>query len=306
MGSMPQGGQIGGGTIGRPGNALRQRFNFQFLKELWRCLNRDDAAGLSAEMTYNWMLSLVPALIFVVTLFGMFGVQSNLFEQLMGRLHAVAPGDAYNLVQASLHELTKDSNGSVAILSLLGAVWTASNGVSSAEKAMNRAFQCVAKRRGMVRHALVGIFGVLGLGVLMFVSANLIVFGDVIFGLIRQTLRLPEQVSFVFNWLRWTVAVGGLVLIISFIYWLLPDVRAAQLSFRQRVLPGTLVFVPLWLLMSWLFSVYVSNFGNYNKIYGSMGTIIVLMLWLYMTSYALIIGGEVNAIVSGCSQDKTD
>jgi len=285
---------------------LSRWVNFQVLKELWRCLNRDDAAGLAAEMTYNWMLSLIPALIFIFAIFGMFGVKSDLFGQLMNRLYIVAPRDAYSLVLASLQELTRDSNGGVAVLSLLGAVWTASNGINSAEKALNRAFQCVEKRRGLVRHALVGVGAVVGLGLVMFVSSNLIVFGDVIFNFIQQNFYIPTEAVFLFGLLRWGIAIGGLVLIMSFIYWLLPDVRSARLSFRERVLPGTLVFVPLWLLISWLFSLYVTNFAHYNKIYGSMGAIIVLMIWLYLTSYTLIIGGEVNAIVSGCSADEPD
>lgn len=275
------------------------------LKRLWRCLNRDDAAGLAAEITYNWMLSLIPALIFIFALFGMFGVKTTLFEQLMDRVYAIAPREAYNLLLASLTELVSASNGGIAILSLAGAIWTASNGVTSVEKALNRAFRNVEMRRGMVRNYLVGIGAVVGLGFLMFVSANLVVFGDVIFNFIQNTFRVGPEVLLVLGWFRWGIAVGGLVLIISFIYWLVPDVRLAKLSFWKRVLPGTLVFVPLWLLISWLFSLYVTNFGHYNKVYGSMGAIIVLMLWLYLTSYTLIIGGEVNAIASGCSGLET-
>lgn len=275
-----------------------------FLKRLWNCLNRDDAAGLAAEMTYNWMLSLLPALIFLFTLFGMFGVKSDLFEHFMSRIYVVAPREAYTLLQATLAQLTKDSNGGVAVLSLLGAVWTASNGVTSIEKALNRAFQCVDHRRGLLRHFLVGLLAVIGLGILMMLSANLIVFGDVFFSFIQQTFWLPDYVGWIFSCLRWGIAIVGLVLISSFIYWLVPDVRAEKLTFRQRVLPGTLVFVPLWMLISWLFSLYVVSFGHYSKIYGSMGAIIVLMIWLYLTSYTLIIGGEVNAIVSGCSDQS--
>jgi len=281
-----------------------QFVDLPFLKRLWDCLKRDDAAGLSAEMTYNWMLSLLPTLMFLFTLFGMFGVKSDLVDQFMSRIYVVAPREAYTLLQVTLTALIKDSNGGVAVLSLLGAIWSASNGVTSIEKALNRAFRCVDKNRGFLRHFLVGLLAVIGLGILMLLSANLVVFGDVIFGFIQQTFWLPEQVGWIFSWLRWSVAIVGLVLISSFIYWLVPDIRAEKLKFRQSVLPGTLVFVPLWILISWLFSLYVVSFGHYSKIYGSMGAIIVLMIWLYLTSYTLIIGGEVNAIISGCSGES--
>ena len=277
--------------------------SLRYLKTLWRCLNRDDAAGLAAEMTYNWMLSLLPALIFIFTLFGMFGVKSAIFEELMARVYLLAPQDAYQVLQTNLMELTRASNGGLALLSLFGAVGTASNGVNSVQKALDRAFRGVERRRGMVRHAIVSFLVILGMGILMFVSANLIVFGDLIFKLIRQAFDPDNVFLFLLGWLRWGIAITGLVLTITFIYWLAPDVRAAHLPFRRRVLPGTLVFVPLWILISWLFSLYVTNFGHYNKIYGSMGAIIVLMIWLYLTSYTLIIGGEVNAMASGCSED---
>ena len=180
-----------------------QVMGLPFLKRLWDCLNRDDAAGLAAEMTYNWMLSLLPALIFLFTLFGMFGMQSDLFDQFMGRIYVVMPREAYNLLQATLLELTKDSNGGVAILSLLGAIWSASNGVTSIEKALNRSFRCVEKQRGFLRHFWVGVLAVIGLGILLLLSANLIVFGDVIFKFIQQTFWLPEHVGWIFSWMRW-------------------------------------------------------------------------------------------------------
>lgn len=274
-----------------------------YLKKLGHCLNRDDCAGLAAEMTYNWMLSLLPALIFIFSLFGMFGVKSSLFEQVMSRMVLLIPSDAYHLLQVSLHELTQASNGSVAFLSLIGALWTASNGANSVEKALNRSFQCVERKRGFVHQQTVALLIVVGLGCLIFISANLIVFGDVIFNFIQQTFYLPEEVLTMLGWSRWGISIGGLVLIISFIYWIAPDVSTKHLSIRQRVLPGALTFVPLWILMSWLFGLYVTNLAHFNKIYGSMGAIIILMVWLYLTSYTLIIGGEINAIASGCAED---
>jgi membrane protein len=275
-----------------------------YLGTMGHCLDRDDCTGLAAEMTYNWMLSLLPTLIFIFALFGMFGVKSNLFEQLMNRLYFLVPADAYHLLEVSLQELTKASNGGVALFSLLGALWTASNGANSIEKALNRAFRCVPQKRGFIRKQAVALLIVLGLGFLLLVCANLIVFGDLIFGLIQQTMHPPAELLVMMGWLRWGIAIGGLVLIISFIYWIAPDVGAKRLPLTQQVLPGALTFVLLWILISWLFSLYVSNLGHFNKIYGSMGAIIILMIWLYLTSYTLIIGGEVNAISSGRSKDS--
>ncbi|MCE3235537.1 MAG: Membrane protein-like protein [Vampirovibrio sp.] len=278
-----------------------------FLKHLWARIQEDDIAGLSAEMTYNWMLALVPTLIFVFALFGMFGVQSNLFGELLVHLQKLVPHDAFALIQASLQELTKDSNGSLAIISFLGALWTASNGAVTLEKAINRASRCTEIHRSFWMQRAVALLLVIGLGILLFVCANLIVFGEIIFNTIQRYIYLPSWTGLVFSLIRWTIPIAGLILISAFIYYVAPDYwpESKRKESKKHIWRGSLTFVSLWIIVSWLFSLYVTNMGNYNKIYGPMGAIVILLIWLYLTSFSLLCGSEVNGIFNECKTSKS-
>lgn len=273
-----------------------------FLKRLWTRIQEDDIAGLSAEMTYNWMLALVPTLIFVFALFGMFGVQTTLFEELLVRLHKLVPNDAFALIRASLNELTKDSSGSLAIISFLGALWTASNGAITLEKAINRASRCTETHRNFWMQRAIALLLVIGMGILLFVCANLIVFGEIIFTTIQHYVSLPSWTAPVFTLARWAIPIAGLVLISGFIYYVAPDYwpESRRKETKKHIWRGSLTFVGLWIFVSWLFSLYVSNMGDYNKIYGPMGAIIILMVWLYLTSFSILCGSEVNGIFNEC------
>jgi membrane protein len=220
----------------------------------------------------------------------------------MGNLHRLIPGDAFDLIQASLSELTRDSSGSLAIISFLGALWTASNGAITVEKAVNRANHCQEIKRTFWQQRAVALLIVIGLGFLLFVCANLIVFGGLIFDAIQNFLRWPAWMLTLFSFLRWSIPIAGLVLISGFIYWVAPEPLEDKERAKKSVWPGALTFVGVWIVISIGFSLYVSNMGDYNKIYGPMGAIVILMIWLYLTSLALIIGGEVNALCSEGSQ----
>ena len=269
-----------------------------FLKQLLHRLGEDDSIGLAAEMSYNWMLSLLPTLIFLFTLFGLFGVHTDLFAQTMGHLQRLIPQDAFKLIEASLSELTQASSGGLAILSFLGAMWTASNGAVTVEKALNRANHCQEIKRTFWQQRAIALLIVIGLGFLLFVCANLIVFGGLILDAIQNFLRWPAWMLSLFSFLRWTIPIASLILISGFIYWIAPEPLPQQERWKKSVWPGALTFVGAWIFISIGFSIYVSNMGNYNKIYGPMGAIIILMVWLYLTSLALILGGEVNALYS--------
>jgi membrane protein len=245
------------------------------------------------------MLSLVPALIFLLTLFGLFGVQTASFQETMSHLRRFMPADALTLIRNCVYELTSASTGGLAVVSLLGALWTASNGAVTIEKALNRSYQCVEQQRSFWHQRLIALVIVLGLGFLLFVGANLIVFGDLIFDALQRYLFLPDWLLTLLAFLRWSIPIIGLVPIMGFIYWVAPDYSHSRTR-KKVVWPGAITFVAVWLLLSWLFGLYVTNMGNYNKIYGPMGAIIILMVWLYLTSLTLIIGGEVNALLIDC------
>lgn len=267
----------------------------RFIRELWLRLIRDDCAGMAAEIAYHWMLALIPVLIFLFSLFGMVTSRPELFTQVLDVLHRFIPHQAFSLVAESLTDLTRDSSSGLAVVSFLAALWSASNGALVVEKALNRAYSKSARRRNFWRQRLVAVLSVLGVGLILLVATNLVVFGKMLINAVEHWYR---PAGWVLGWLkvlRWLMPVGGLLAVSLFIYTVGPE-RKEQRAWNT-VWPGALAFVLLWMLTSSLFGEYVTNLGSYNKVYGSMGAIIVLMVWLYLTSYAFLIGSEINALL---------
>lgn len=271
-----------------------------FLKDLWSKMGQNDYAGLAAEMAYNWMMALIPILIFLFMLFGMFGTHTDVFAQVMGNLQRLMPGDAFNLLQGTITELTKDSSGGGAFLALLGALWTSSNGAMTLEKALNRAYRCTDDNRNFIMQRVIALLIVLGLAVILFVCTNLIMFGGSIIDAVEHYFNPGGLIIRALEVARWVLPLVSLVLVSMFIYSIAPNYRKP--GYWHKTWPGALTFVMLWVIISTVFSLYVSNMANYNKVYGPMGAIIVLMFWLYLTSYALLIGGQVNAMLSDCDE----
>lgn len=266
-----------------------------FLRELWIRLLRDDCAGMAAEIAYHWMLALIPVLIFLFSLFGILSSQTDLFNLILENLHRIAPEAAFTLLRETLTGLTRDSSGGLAIISFLAALWTGSNGAVVIEKALNRAYRkggC--RRRSFWQQRLVALFSVLGIGLILLVSANLVVFGRMLINIVEQWWQPPGAILAWLKILRWLMSIGGLLAVSLFIYTVGPERK--EMRSWKTIWPGAVAFSTLWICISLLFGAYVTNFSSYNQLYGSMGAIMVLMVWIYFTSYSLLIGAEVNAL----------
>lgn len=274
----------------------------KFFAQLGERVVRHDCPGLAAEMTYNWMLALLPMLIFVFTLFGILNAQPELFSQVLKVLRRLIPGEAFSLVQVSLQALIKDSSGGLALVSLVASLWTASNGAVTLEKAFSRFYNMDLPTVSFWKQRILAMLVILGLSFLVLICANLVIFGEVILQILRAGLNIPITSLDLFSLLRWVLPISSLLAISWFVYSVAPRPLGSQ-SWKS-MWPGALVFVPLWILCSVLFSQYVNNMGNYSKVYGPMGAIIVLMIWLYLTSFALLIGGEVNAMLIALRQQE--
>lgn len=273
-----------------------------FTKALVQRILDHDCPGLAAEMCYSWMIALLPMTIFIFTLFGLMNAQPELFAQVVRVLRRLIPGEAFSLVEASIRALIEDSSGGLALLSLLASLWTASNGAVTLEKAFIRFYGMEANAPGFWRQRALAVLLILGLAFMVMVCANLVIFGEVIIQILQKGLNLPASTLDFIYWLRWGLPISSLLVISWFVYAVVP--RPLGRQSWKNMWPGALVFVPLWILFSLLFSQYVNNMGNYSKVYGPMGGIIILMVWLYLTSFALLVGGEVNALLLACSQTR--
>lgn len=264
-----------------------------FLLDLQASISRNQTFDLAAQLAYWSILALFPFAIFTLTLLGFIPLE-GLDRQLMDFIYRAMPGDAARLVDQTIHEIVGKQRGWLLVLSLLGALWSASGGVSATVTALNRAYE-VAETRGFLRRKLVALGMTLSGSVMIAVALVSLMLGP---GLVRQgadLLGLGGVINPVWDrvwaWVRWPLVVSALMLMMAIFYYFLPNVKQ-----RFRLIsPGAICGVLLWIGASLLFGAYVSNFGSYAKTYGALGAVVVLLTWLYLSGFIVILGGEINA-----------
>ncbi|MEZ0229904.1 MAG: YihY/virulence factor BrkB family protein [Planctomycetota bacterium] len=264
-------------------------------KRLWRDQARDELLGRAGELAYFFLLALFPMLLFLVALIGMaLGSGSALRANLFASLQDLMPESALAIVRHVVDETAAASGGGKAFLGLLLALWSASAGMSAVMRALCHVHQ-VAETRSFWRSRGIAIALTVGVGALMLVAVASTVLGDPIARAIGSAIGAGSALVMVWNLARWPAAILLVITGYALIYRYGPDRRDRD---RRRLLsPGAIVGAALWLAASVGFRVYVSHFGNYSATYGSLGAVILLMLWFYLTGLALLVGAEVDAEV---------
>lgn len=269
---------------------------YQFLKELVLRFLDDQAFGLAAQLAYFFLLSLFPFMIFLVTLIGYIPVSH---ENLIRFFAEFAPGDAMEVIESNVLDIVKTQNGKLLSISVLGTVWSASNAINALMRALNRAYHVEENRPFLIARGLSIVFTFLMMLVIV-VALALPVFGEKLGLMIFSYFGLSEAFLRVWGIVRWGLSFLILYVVFAGIYYFTPNKRLTA----KEVIPGTIVATTGWLLVSLGFSYYVSNFGNYSATYGSLGGIIVLMIWFYLSGIIIIFGGEINAVLKQFRTEK--
>jgi membrane protein len=246
-----------------------------------------------ASMTYYLIMSLFPALLVMISLLGIFGQQSLVTEAVQYLKDAGAPDDTVNAVEGALNGLVESSGAKVGLGLVVGIVLGV-NGASGAFGAAGRALNTVFgvdDDRSFVRKKLTDLGWtaiVLLLGIVALVSVLL---GGQVAKDLFGTIGFGDTAASVWIYARWLVALAAMMALFGIIYAFAPDLEHRK--FRW-ISPGAVLAVVVWLLASGGFFFYVSNFGSYDATYGTFAGVIVLLLWLYLTSLAFLLGGELN------------
>jgi len=259
---------------------------------VWYEIGKDDVLGRAAQLTFYLLLALFPLLIFLSAVLGLvFAGNRDLYHDLLNYLQSVMPPSAYGLVRATVDEITVDSGRGKLSFGLAATLWTASSGMEAMINGLNIAYD-VTERRPWWRRRFVA----LNLTVLLAVMSGTALVLGVLGG--RVGSLLAEQVGYADAYRRlWVTAQVAfpplfMLVVFSLIYRFGPNVRAHG---WQALVPGSFVAVVLWITATLAFRLYLSRFDSYSKTYGSLGAVIVLMLWLYLSGVAILIGGEVNS-----------
>jgi membrane protein len=261
----------------------------------------DNVALLAAGVAFFALLAMVPALVAFVSVYGLVASPSEVTNHVADLLGA-APREVRDLVEEQLQSVTEGGNskaGLGAVLGVLISLWSASSGMKHAIEGANMAYD-ETETRGFVRLRSVSLL--MTLGALVFGTVAITLVAILPAALAETPLGDPARLAF--NFLRWPLLAVGCALALGVFYRYAPDRDEPR---WRWVSPGAVVATVLWLIASIGFSVYTANFGKYNETYGSLGAIVVVMLWLFISAFAVIFGAELNAeIERQTAKDTTD
>jgi membrane protein len=270
-------------------------------KRVWSEIEQDDVFGDGAKLAYYFLLALFPLLIFLTSAIGLIvGSGTGIRHAFFQYLSQVMPSSAFQLIDTTMSEVGSASGAGKLSFGLLAALWAASNGMGAVTQSLNSAYDLKETRPWWKQRAVAVVLTV-SLSVLIF-AALVIVFGG---GKIADHLAASYGFGIVFTalWkvLQWPIALAFMLLSFALIYYFAPDLRDQDWKW---ITPGSSIGVVLWLLVSFAFKGYLHFFDSYSKTYGSLGAVIVLMLWLYLTGVAVLIGGEVNSEIENAAAKK--
>src|SRR6266540_6744220 len=270
---------------------------------LGRRISADDIPGLAAEMAYRFLFALFPFLIFVAALVGFIGARvgsDTLFASVMQMIGSLFPAEIQALLSDWIGGVLRTQSTSLLTVGAAGALYGAAGGVGTLIKGLNRAHEVVETRPFWKTQGM-ALLTTAALAILMVGGFFLYTFGEWLGDLLSASLGLGEAFRALWSLLRGPGIAVGLALALIGLYRLLPntDLRVTH------ALPGALFATVAWVVLTLGFSFYLAHFGSYDKTFGSLGTAVVLMVWMYFVGMILLIGGEINALVAGSEAKPT-
>ena len=259
-----------------------------YLRKLYKAVQKDEVSSLGAQLSYYFILSVFPFLIFLVTLLDYTPLTQ---QDTINELSILLPESAFVIVREILMEVAAANNFTLLSLGILGTIWTASRGSAALIKAINRAYGITESRSFFTLNAI-GILSTFALALVIIFSLSLLIFGRYLALLAFQRIGMEEFFYALLPFLRFSISLLIIFCMFSFLYLYAPDCR---LHFCD-IYPGAIFATLSWLAASQLFAYYVNNFGNFSRTYGSLGGIIVFLVWLYISSSIVLLGAEINAV----------
>ena len=259
----------------------------QGIRQLISRVQEDEITALAAQSTYYLVLSFFPFLIFVITLISYTPLVQ---DEVLYQIRPFLPEEAFQLVLENVNHIMGTRRGTLMSTGMLVTLFLASNGVAAMLRGINKAYQSTEKRPFWKVRGMAVLFTLI-LAVVILMSLMLLVFGHLIGTFVFQQLGVSELFRQVWEWARILSSLAGLILVFTIFYKVSPQ---EKVTLRDS-LPGAVFSTIGWLVLSYGFAFYVNHFGNYNVTYGSIGAVIVLLTWLYLSSIVILLGGEINA-----------
>ena len=252
----------------------------------------DDLLGRASELAFNFLLALFPLLLFMLALFGLFASRSyQLQNSLLYYFSHFLPPAASQLLKESMIELAGSATRGKLTAGMVLALWFASGGMTSMMSTLNAAYR-VRETRSWVKIRMIALGLTLAISTLLLISLLIVLVGGHLVDWIGAELHLSFVVLVVWKGLQWTAALLFVALSFSLIYYCGPSLGNRRWHWNT---PGSVVGVFLWFAASVAFRVYLHFFNSYTVTYGSLGAVMILLVWLYVTGFAFLVGGKINA-----------
>lgn len=258
----------------------------------------DELFTYASALAFQMFFSLFPFILFLLALISLLDMQP-FFDWLRQQSELLLPQSTIELVNPVIDQLQTQQSGLFSV-GILVALWTASSAVRSTMDAMNKAHGVKEGRQAWKRIPL-SLFYTVGIAAALLLAAGLMVLGPQVLNWIAQQVGIEQIVGTLWNWMRWPVAIFLLVSVVAVVYFVAPDV-----SQRFRLItPGSVLAVVVWIATSLAFAYYAQNFANYNATYGSIGAIIIFLLYLHISCTVLLFGAELNAVIEQLAKQQS-
>ena len=272
-------------------------------KRVWAEIQADNVFGRAAELSYYFLLALFPFLIFLTSIIGLvLGSGTGTRHALFDYLGRIMPPSAFQLISNTMYEVTESAGGGKLSFGILAALWAASNGLGAITESLNTAYD-LEETRPWWKQRLTAIGLTIALSIFIIGALVLVVAGGHIAEWLAAHYGFGPVFPMAWKIIQWPVVLACMTFAFALIYYVAPDFRKQS---WQWLTPGSVIGVVLWLLVSLGFRIYLHYFNSYNATYGSLGAVIILMLWLYFTGAAVLIGGEVNSEIENAAAKQGD
>ena len=264
----------------------------QLARKVITGVNEDNLTGRAAELAFNYVSALFPLFIFLLSVLGLFAARgSTLRTDLLAYVSQVLPPDAAQVIGRTLEEVMRNASNGKVTFGIVLTIWFASGGMNSMISALNGVYG-VKESRSFIKVRAISFALTVAISLLIITALVAVLAGGYLANVVGNYYGVHEAVVFLWRIAQWIVAVVFVIVSFSLIYYFGPDLEEQHWYW---ITPGSLIGVLLWIAASFGFRLYLHFFNSYSKTYGSLGAVMILLMWLYVTGFAFLVGGEINA-----------
>jgi membrane protein len=255
-------------------------------------INNDNLLGRASELAYNLILAMFPMLIFLLSLLGIFAAKATVLRaDLLGYVSQVLPPAASQLIHRTLTEVMQNASNSKLTFGIVLTAWFASGGMSSMISGLNGAYE-LRESRSWIKVRVLAFLLTISISILVLLALGAVLTGGYLADAVGARYGLHAVVIGAWRVGQWLLAIAFVTFSFSIIYYFAPDLEEQHWYW---ITPGSVVGVLVWIAISFGFRAYLHFFNTYGKTYGSLGAVMILLMWLYVTGLSFLLGGEINA-----------